>query len=551
MKMGEVRMTIKKWIGLTVIASSVGLMLTACNSGNKKEETTGDKKQVLKVLENAELPTMDVSQATDVVSFSAISQVMEGLYEFANDSTSAPAIAEEVVNPTNDGKKYTIKLRKDAKWSNDDPVTANDFVYSWQRTADPKTGSEYAYLFDGFENYTAISKGEKPATDLGVKAIDDYTLEINLAYPIPYLSSILAKPTFYPLNKKFVEEKGKDYGTNSENMIYNGAFSLADWDGTSITWKYVKNDKFRAADKVKLDEVEVQVSKEIGTNVNLFKGGETDIAPIKGEYVDQEKKNPELVTRIYPSTSYLQYNTENKIFANENARNAITKLVNSDQIAKNILKDGSMAIEAFVPKGINNQDTGEDFAKEAGELMKTDVEGGKKLWEDAKKELGIDSASITLLTSDTDSAKKLSEYIQGLLTENLSGLTVTITSVPFKNRLDQMSKGDFDVVLAGWAATYADPYDFLQLFRSGGEQNYGKFSNEEYDKLLTESATTYATDNEKRWNTLLDAQKVLIDHSPVTPLYQASEAFLVNDRVEGLVYRAIGSPYYKNVSIKE
>ncbi len=176
--------------------------------------------------------------------------------------------------------------------------------------------------------------------------------------------------------------------------------------------------------------------------------------------------------------------------------------------------------------------------------------GGKKLWEDAKKELGVDSASITLLTSDTDSAKKLSEYVQGLLTENLSGLKVTISSVPFKNRLDQMSKGDFDVVLAGWAATYADPYDFLQLFRTGGEQNYGKFSNEEFDKLLTESATTYATENEKRWNTLLDAQKVLMENSPVTPLYQASEAFLVNDRVEGLVYRAIGAPYYKNVSLK-
>ncbi|MFK4566349.1 peptide ABC transporter substrate-binding protein [Enterococcus sp. UD-01] len=543
-------MTMKKWLTTTVAAGALMLTLAACSTGSKKDESTGDKKQVLKVLESAELPTMDLSQATDVVSFSAISQVMEGLYEFADDSTSAPAIAKEVATPTDDGKKYTIELRDDAKWSNGDPVTANDFVYSWKRTADPKTGSEYAYLFDGFKNYSAISKGEKPASELGVKAVDDYTLEIDLEYPIPYLSSLLAKPTFYPLNEKYVEEKGKEYGTSSDNMIYNGPFTLEDWDGTSITWKYVKNDKYRDAKNVKLDEVNVQVSKEIGTNVNLFKGGETDIAPIKGEYVDQEKENPELVIRTYPSTSYLQYNTENQIFANKNARNAITKLIDSDQIAKNILKDGSKAINAFVPKGISNQDTGKDFAEEAGALMKTDVEGGKKLWEQAKKELGIDSASITLLTSDTDSAKKLSEYIQGLLTENLSGLKVTISSVPFKNRLDQMSKGDFDVVLAGWAATYADPYDFLQLLRSDGEQNYGKFKNEEYDKLLNDSATTYATDNEKRWNTLLDAQKVFMENSPVTPLYQSSEAFLVNDRVEGLVYRALGAPYYKNVSVK-
>jgi oligopeptide transport system substrate-binding protein len=543
-------MNMKKWLTTTVAAGALVLTLAACSTGSKKDESAGDKKQVLKVLENAELPTMDLSQATDVVSFSAISQVMEGLYEFADDSTSVPAIAKEVATPTDDGKKYTIELRDDAKWSNGDPVTANDFVYSWKRTVDPKTGSEYAYLFDGFKNYSAISKGEKPASELGVKAVDDYTLEIDLEYPIPYLSSLLAKPTFYPLNEKYVEEKGKEYGTSSDNMIYNGPFVLEEWDGTSITWKYVKNDKYRDAKNVKLDEVDVQVSKEIGTNVNLFKGGETDIAPIKGEYVDQEKENPELVIRTYPSTSYLQYNTKNQIFANKNARNAITKLIDSDQIAKNILKDGSQAINAFVPKGISNQDTGKDFAEEAGVLMKTDVEGGKKLWEQAKKELGIDSASITLLTSDTDSAKKLSEYVQGLLTENLSGLKVTISSVPFKNRLDQMSKGDFDVVLAGWAATYADPYDFLQLLRSDSEQNYGKFNNEEYDKLLNESATTYATDNEKRWNTLLDAQKVFMENSPVTPLYQSSEAFLVNDRVEGLVYRALGAPYYKNVSVK-
>ncbi len=345
-------MNMKKWALTTAAAGLLVVSLAACGSGSKEKEATEDKKQVLTVIESAELPTMDISQATDVVSFSAISQVMEGLYEFADDSTSAPAIAKEVATPTDDGKKYTIKLRDDAKWSNGDAVTANDFVYSWKRTVDPKTGSEYAYLFDGFENYKAISKGEKPAADLGVKAVDDHTLEINLEYPIPYLSSLLAKPTFYPLNEKFVEEKGKEYGTNSDNMIYNGAFTLSDWDGTSITWKYLKNDQFRAADKVKLDEVDVQVSKEIGTNVNLFKAGDTDIAPIKGEYVDQELDNPELVKRIYPSTSYLQYNTENKVFANKNARNAITKLINSDQIAKNILKDGSMAIEALYQEGL-------------------------------------------------------------------------------------------------------------------------------------------------------------------------------------------------------
>lgn len=136
------------------------------------------------------------------------------------------------------------------------------------------------------------------------------------------------------------------------------------------------------------------------------------------------------------------------------------------------------------------------------------------------------------------------------MSENLSGLKVTVSSVPFKNRMDRMSSGDFDIVLAGWLATYPDPYDFLQLLQTGNVQNYGKYSNTDYDKLLKDSATTYATDNQKRWDTLLDAQKVMMKDSPITPLYQSAQAFLVNDKVKGLTYRAIGAPYYKDITIK-
>ncbi|AIM25353.1 dipeptide-binding protein DppE [Melissococcus plutonius] len=544
----------KKWLFTAITASGLLFSLSACGgSENNKEGNSSEQKQVLKVVANAEIPTMDVSKATDEESFNALTQVMEGLYLFDKDSVPIPGIAEQVARPTNDGKTYTIKLRKNAKWSNGEPVTAKDFVYSWQRTTDPKTGSEYIYLFDGFKNYEAITKGEKPSTDLGVKAIDDYTLEINLDHPIPYLSSLLARPTFYPLNQKYVEKKGKDYGRNSENMIYNGPFVMKDWDGTGIDWKFEKNKNYYNAKKVNLNEVDVQVSKEVSKNVNLFKSNAVDVTQIKGEYVDQEKNTPQLVIRNYPSTNYLQYNfnsKKNKIFTNVNARNAMTKLVNTDQIAKNILKDGSKKISDFVPTGLINKETKKDFAKESGRLIETNNKEAKALWKKAKNELGIKTASVELLTSDLDSSKKLAEYLEGLMSENLSGLKVTVSSVPFKNRMDRMSSGDFDIVLAGWLATYPDPYDFLQLLQTGNVQNYGKYSNTDYDKLLKDSATTYATDNQKRWDTLLDAQKVMMKDSPITPLYQSAQAFLVNDKVKGLTYRAIGAPYYKDITIK-
>lgn len=544
----------KSKLGISLLAVALLGLATGCGKQKQTKIVDKEKKtteQVLRVVETAELPTMDISQATDVVSFSAISQVMEGLYEFADDSSSQPALAKEVVQPTNDGKTYTIELQEGGKWSNGDEVTAHDFVYSWQRTVDPTTGSEYAYLFDGFVNYNQVAKGEKEPSELGVKALDDYTLEINLEYPIPYLSSILAKPTFYPQNQKFVEEKGKDYGTNSDSVIYNGAFQLAEWDGTGLTWKYQKNETFRKADEVKLAEVNVQVIKENGTSLNLYNSDEVDVIQVKGEFAQQEAGNEDLVIREYPSSFYLQYNFENDIFANKNVRKAISYVVDSKQIADNILADGSKAINGFVPTGIVNPETGEDFAKESGKLTSTDTAKAKELWAKAKEELKKDSIEVTLLASDTDSAKKLAEYVQGVLTSELDGLKVNISNVPFNNRLDSMSKGTFDVVLAGWAATYADPYDFLQLVNFGTPQNYGKWENDDYVKLLKEASSTFVNDNEKRWNLLLDAHKLVIEEAPVTPLYQGSESYLVKPKVKNLVYRALGSPYYKNVSLSE
>ncbi|MBE9388533.1 peptide ABC transporter substrate-binding protein [Vagococcus salmoninarum] len=546
-------MTIKK-LGISLLILGSTIALASCSSKEQETATdkpTGETSQVLRVVEMSELPTMDLSQATDVVSFSAISQVMEGLYEFADNSSSQPAIAKEVVKPTNDGKKYTIALKENATWSNGEPVTAHDFVYSWQRTVDPKTASEYAYLFDGFLNYSEVVTGKKNPSELGVKALDDFTLEINLEYPIPYLSSILAKPTFYPQNQKFVEEKGDQYGMDSDSVLSNGPFELAEWDGTGMTWKYLKNDSYYQADKVKLDEIAVQVVKENGTSLNLYNSDEVEVIQVKGEFAQQESANQDLVLREYPGNYYIQYNFENAIFANKEARLAISKVIDSQQIASNILGDGSKELYGFVPSGIINPETEEDFSEKSGKLLTPDIEAGKAHWEKAKAELQLEQAEVTLLASDTDSAKKLAEYVQGVLTSELAGLKVNVSTVPFNNRLDAMSKGNFDFVLAGWAATYADPYDFLQLVNAGTTQNYGKWDNAEYTALLKTAATTYVNDNQKRWETLLEAHKLLIDNAPVTPLYQSSESYLVKEEVKGLVYRALGSPYYKNVSIEK
>lgn len=540
----------KKKLALGIL-SSIILVVSGCsNNADKKIKDKKDTKKTLTVVESAELPTMDISKGVDVVSFSAISQTMEGLYEFSDDSTPKPALAKEVVEPTNNGLNYVIELKEDGKWSNGDSVTAHDFIYSWQRTVDPATASEYSYLFSGIANADAIVKGDKKPEELGVKALDDYTIEISLEKPIPYLSSLLAKPTFYPQNKKAIEEFGDSYATNSDNLVYNGAFTLEDWDGTNLTWKYVKNDNYRDKKNVTIDEINVNVVKENGTSLNMYQADEVDVIPVKGEFAQQQKDNAEFVVREYPSTYSMEYNFKNKLLSNKNVRKAISYSLNSEEIANTIMADGSKTINGYVPTGILNPKTSIDFAEESGKLLTYDTDKAQEAWEAAKLELGDTPLSFTILSSDTDSVKKLAEYIKGQLESTLDDLEITLSAVPFSNRLDKSSSGDFDAVLGSWSATFADPIDFLQLASITSPMNFGKWENDEYEKLITDITTTYAAEPDKRWETMLEAHKLFMEELPYQPLYQSSEAFLVKPKVKGLVFRALGSPYYKNVTVE-
>ncbi len=488
------------------LAAIMVLLLSGCGSVGK--ETKKQEQQVLRVGIDSELSTADVSLAMDNTAADVMSQVGEGLFSFDEKGEAKPALATEKVQPSNDGLSYTFTIRKDAKWSNGEPITANDFEYSWKRTVDPKTASPQAYYFEGLKNYRAIVDGGKSKEELGVTAIDDHTLEVELSYPMSYFQQLLAVPAFYPLNEAFVEKTGKNYGTSAESTLYNGAFTLEGWDGTNNTWSYVKNKNYWDQANVSLDKVDVQVVKEVNTGKNLFEGKELDVVKISGEIVAQEQDNAALKIREIPGTYYIQLNTQKDLLANKNARRAIALSLNSERLAK-------------------------------------------KLWQTAKKELGIEKAELTILSSDTENAKKISEYVQGALADNLENLTVNVSPVPFNNRLEKSRSGDFDIVVGGWTPVYADPIDFLNLLQSKNSNNFGKWSNKTFDQLLQEANVTYANKYEERWKTLQKADQLVAEEAPLVPLYQLTEARLVADSVQNLVYGPLGSGYYKSVSISD
>lgn len=541
-----------------------GLVLAGCYGGSSDTGSSNTKSSgsasgggVFNLVVPQEMPTADLSVATDTISFTALNNVYEGIYRLDKDSKPQPAGASELADVSEDGLTYKIKLREDAKWSNGEPVTAADYVYGWQRTVDPKTASEYAYLFEPVANAADITAGKKDKSELGIKANGDHELEITLTKQTPYFQYLLAFPSFFPQSQAVVEENGDAYASASDKAVYNGPFTLEDFDGpgTDTEWTYKKNDEYWDKDEVKLSEVKVSVVKESSTSLNLFKDGQADDVILSGELAQQNANDPAYTSVKEARISYIEFNQreEDSPFNNADLRKAISYSINRDALVKQVMGDGSVASTGLIPADMTkNPDTNEDFAKEAGDLVSYDKDKAKEHWEKAKKELGIDSLEFELMASDDDSTKKVIEYIQNSIQENLDGVKVKPVPVPFSVRLDRSSSGDFDTVLGGWGADYADPSSFTDLFVTGNSYNRGQWSNEEYDKVVKASSSTDAGDEKARWDDLQEANKIIADDMGVAPVYQKAEGHLVNEKVKGIVHHAAGASWdYKWTYIEE
>ncbi|WP_031539422.1 peptide ABC transporter substrate-binding protein [Bacillus sp. MB2021] len=543
-------------LSLTLILS---VFLAACSGGddNASEGTDGSSEenveQVLNLINGDAIPSMDPSMATDQYGFQFLGATMEGLNRLGEGGEVTPGIAESH-EVSEDGLTWTFKLREDAKWENGDPVTANDFVYAWQRAVNPDTGSEYGpYMMGGvIKNAAEISQGDMPVEDLGVKADGDYTLVVELANPTPYFESLTTFGTFLPLNQKFVEEKGDAFATSSENLLANGPFKLENWESTSQKWNLAKNDTYWDADTVKLETINYVVVKEAQTAVDLYEKGEVDRTGLSSDLVDQYSSDEDYTVKAGNSVFYLKINqTRNEALANKNIRAAISRAFDKQALVDTILNNGSLAANGLVPADFTPMPDGSgDFREVSGDLVTYDTAAAKEFWEKGLEELGTDSVEIEFLGGDTDVSKTMNEYLANQLQTNLPGLKVTLKQVPFEQRLDLDTNQDYDLQLAGWGPDYLDPYTFLSLWITDGGNNKMGYSNAEYDKLLEETTTTLATDNEARYQNFLEAEKILFEDAAIAPVYQSAGAFLSSPKIHGLIENPFGPDYeYKWVSI--
>ena len=539
MKTGK---TVKVLLALTTAAG----MLAGC--GSKTDTDT------FRFANDTDIVGMDSTVVDDAMSFNAITAITDGLTTVDVKGNTIPGIAKSW-DVSNNGLTYTFHLR-DAKWANGDKVTAQDFVYSWHRII--KNAGNYAYMLGSegasIKNADSLINLGTTATDeqlntLGIKATDDKTVVVDLEKNVPYFVGLMSFPCYFPQNQKFVEKCGKNYATKPEYILGNGAYKMTKWiKGNKAT--FTKNDKYYDAKSVKTKNLEMYLVQDPKTAAQNFDNGKVDYATINSTLVDKYKGKDTFKAIREGYLAYLICNFKADTTANKNLRHALSYAINRKDLCDNILKDGSQPATGFVPAQLCKSPSGKDFREESGKYVDYDVKKAQEYLDADKKELGTDTITVDLLYgTDESPMDTFAEYLQGSFTK-LKGLKVNMVATVKKDRIyNREASGNFQIACTRWAPDYADPTTFLNVLASSNSNNYGKWENAQYNSLLKQAQNE--TDVNKRWNELLEAEKVMMDDMPNIPVVQTGTAALQAKNVKGLVHNTVSTPYvFKYVTLK-
>jgi len=525
---------------LVMVALIASSLLVACN---KQATNQQQSKNELVFAIGAEVPSLDAQIATDTYSIMVGNAIFEGLVR-VHDGKIYPGMAEKwEISP--DGKTYTFHIRDNAKWSDGSKVTAYDFEYAIKRLLDPATASEYAYQGYYILNGEEFNTGKiKDANQVGVKALDEKTLQITLKVPTKYFLSLMNFISFMPVKKEVVEKYGQKYAADADKMLYNGPFILKEWKHEQEL-VLEKNPNYWNKDAIKLDRVRILVVTEPSTAVNMYENGELDFVALTPDVYEKYQNEGKLMKYYDGAEFYFQFNVKRPgkpWLANKNFRKAIAYAIDRQAFVDSAMKGVSDPATRFVLPLLTGVEKkfAEEFPLEYYS-KNAEPDKAKQYLAQAMKELKINDVSkikIEFLTDDSQRSKVMAEALQDQLKKNL-GLDLTIKQVPFKERLDLMKKSDYDIVFAGWGPDYDDPMTYIDLWVTGGGQNNTGWSNKKYDELVQFAKTT--TDIQKRAEAMFEAEKIVLDEAPIIPVYFRQRAWASKDYVKGLVRNFIGA----------
>lgn len=525
-----------KWATLII---ALALVVAGCSSNNNEgtaESGGSADATVFKLnLSSGEPPSLDPSLMTDSSSYAVARGLFEGLTRIDESGAILPGIAESW-DISENGLTYTFHLRNNAKWSNGDPVTAGDFVFSWTRTLKPETASEYAYqlyYIAGAEEYNA---GETTNTDgLGIKAVDDYTLEVTLKSPAPYFLGLTSFFTYYPEHQSIANNPA--WATDADSFISNGPYKMSEWShNNSIT--LVPDDNYYAKDEIKFTKVEFSMVSDSSTELNMYETGELDYAgapqgtiPTDQIAALQQTKGDELKIQGTAGMYFYQFNTTEPPFNNAKIRKAFAMSINRQTLIDSVTMGGQTPAFGFVPPGLIGEK--EEFRTEVPDNYFTeDAEEAKKLLAEGMQELGLTEFPQVSLTYNTDdNNKKIAEAIVEMWRTNL-GVDVGIENQEWGVFLQNRNSLNYQIARSGWFADYDDPMTFIDLFSSWSGNNGSGFANDKYDALVKEA---YATNEPSaRMKAMAEAEKILMDEMPIIPLYYYTNVYMIKPDIKGV-----------------
>ena len=455
----------------------VAMLFTGCSSpadeadtpSDTSEETPAEEtggKKILRSNNSSEPGSLDPALAQGTHESWVLENVFEGLMTFDEKGELVPGMAESY-EISDDELTYTFTLRDGVKWSNGDPVTAEDFEFTWKRALDPELAADYANILYYIKGGEAYNTGQGSRDDVAVKALDEKTLEVTLESPTAYFLELTAFYTYFPVNKNVVESN-PDWAKKPETHVSNGPFKLVKWEHNA---KLVleKNESYYNADKIKLDGIDLDIIEDQNTAWQKYEGGEYHIlvdVPTSVVAQLQAQNDPELEIGAQVGTYYYNVNPEIKPFNNVKVRKALSMALDRETIVKNITQGGQIAAEGVVSYGLLDE-TGKEFREGVGSLIEYDPEGAKALLEEGLAEEGMsieefNSNNFVLLYNTSESHKKIAQAAQEMWRTAL-GIEIGLENVEFQVKLDREKSGDYQISRAGWIGDFMDPMTFLDL----------------------------------------------------------------------------------------
>ena len=533
------------WMKLLSVIILVGL--TGCGGG-ESNVSAGNKTGTLYWGNGTEPQSLDPQIATGVPEHHIISAVMEGLVlKDRKTLEPRPGVAKSW-DISDDGRVYTFYLRDNARWSNGDPHTAHDYAWSWWRALQPALGNLYAYMLFPIENAQKYYEGDISDFDqVGVKALNDRTLQVTLKYPTPYFLQLLDHYSLFPVHQATIEKFGDadQRGTRwtyEGNLVGNGPFQLVDW---KINRRIVvqRNPHYWDKENVSLNEIIFIPIENIVTEERMFRAGQlhvTSSLPADKISVYREAKDPELRIAPYLGTYYYRLNVRKPQLKDPRVRRALAMTVDRQKLVDNITKGGQLPAYAMTPPGTMGY-----FPKSD---LKFDPQGAKKLLADAGYPNGDGFPPTEILYNTNEGHRKVAVALQDMWKKHLN-IDIRLLNQEWKVYLDSESAGQYEISRAGWIGDYVDPNNFLDLFLCGGGNNRTGWCNEEYDRLILDVAPSMSSHSE-RLEVFQQAEKILLDDMPIIPIYTYTTVQLVDSSVKNFDANIMNAASYKDIYLQ-